>query len=808
MSPPSRRRPALWIASAMGAGIVADDLLAPSPGLWAAVALSAWWLVAVVLLASHHPRIRTGLLLLLAMTAGGLRSHQATKLLPPHHVRHLTSWGERGLLIGRVDGSPELRGEGENQRLRLTLRAESWQPEKGRRRRLSGQVLVSLREPTISVDGNDRLQLRCRLTRPQPARNPGAFDYRRFLALQGVHATTSVYRGDALSVEALPDRWWRQQIIAPLRRSASRSLVAHLSGAPAGLLRGMLLGDRHAIPEEVETLFRRTGLAHALVISGLHVGLVALFFFTAFRILRLPPAAAYLATTAVLVLYAFVTDLQPPVVRSTVMAAVIMVGRVSGRRGEVFNSLGLAALVILALWPASLLTLSFQLSFGATLAIVGLHGPLRRCLPGSWSDEERFVGRWIVSPACVSLAAQLGTGPFIAWHFQQFAPISLLANLVVVPLLGLCVGLGLLAVLGGSIWPPIALPFAGANYVSLTALIETVDAFARVPPLTTPRPEPLFLGCAALALVLVTRAATSRRARVALLLLLLGWANLSLWSQLLRPRQLEIVFLDVDQGDSAFLHFPGGRTMIIDAGIRSRRIDFGERVVTPFLRHRGITRVDVVIASHPHADHIGGLVHLLEEVEVGHYVDSGQQYDTWTARRVHELIAERGISYHRVRAGDSLAGLNGVAGLVLHPTEDFVTEEGRSPHGLNNGSVALRLNYGGAGILFTGDIEAETEPAMQAWRERLRADVLKGAHHGSRTSSGPGFLDAVDPRLAILSVGARNKFGHPAAEVLARLAERGTAVYRTDGCGAVSLYIDVEGGLQVEPMVGETCVGD
>ena len=310
----------------------------------------------------------------------------------------------------------------------------------------------------------------------------------------------------------------------------------------------MLLGDKHSIPAEVAARFRATGLAHALIISGLHVGLVALFFFTAFRLLRLPPTPAYLATTAVL--DAFVTDLQAPVVRSSVMAGIIMIGRAVGRRGEVTNSLGLAALVILSLWPTSLLTLSFQLSFGATLAIVSLHGPLRRCLPRAWADEERFVGRWIVSPACVSLAAQLGTGPLIAWHFQQFAPVSLPANLIVVPLLGVSVGLGLLAVLAASIWLPAGLPFDGANYQVLTALIETVDALVLVPPLTTPRPDTLFLVCAALATVLVAKAAGSRRARVALVVLMLTWANLSLWPWLLMPPHLEIVFLNVGQGDS------------------------------------------------------------------------------------------------------------------------------------------------------------------------------------------------------------------------------------------------------------------
>jgi competence protein ComEC len=794
------------MALALGLGIVADDRLAAALPVWGGIAGGAWLLAAATLLLWRRRRLTTGLLLLVGIGAGGLRHHQATRLSPPHHVRYLSAWGERGLLIGRVDGDPEPRGEGDKRRVRLALNAESWQPEGGAHRPVSGQGLVTLYVPAVAADGGDRLWLRCRLTRPQSERNPGAFDYRRFLALQGIHATASVAAAaDVEAVEVLPDAWWREQIIDPVRRAARRALGAHLSGAPAGLLRGMLLGDKHSIPSEVAARFRATGLAHALVISGLHVGLVALFFFTAFRLLRLPPAPAYLATTAVLVLYAFVTDLQAPVVRSCVMAATVMIGRAVGRRGEVTNSLGLAALVILSLWPTSLLTLSFQLSFGATLAIVSLHGPLRRCLPRAWADEERFVGRWIVSPACVSLAAQLGTGPLIAWHFQQFAPVSLPANLVVVPLLGLSVGLGLLAVLAGSIWLPAGLPFDGANYLVLRALIETVDAFAHVPPLTTPRPDTLFLGCAALATILAAKIPGSRRARAALIVLLLMWANLSLWPRLLAPPQLEVVFLDVGQGDSAFLRFPDGGTMIIDAGTRSRRFDFGERVVVPFLRHRGVRRVDVVVASHPHSDHIGGLVYLLEEIEVGHYVDSGQRYDTWTANRIHELIAQKGIVYHRVKAGDSLAGLGGAGGIVLHPTADFVTADGLSPRGLNNGSLALRLDYGGTRILFTGDIEEEAEPAMQAWGQRLRAEVLKAAHHGSRTSSGPAFLDAVDPRLVVVSVGAFNKFGHPAPEVLARLTSRGTTVLRTDGCGAVTLRITADGSWQVERMVAATC---
>lgn len=791
------RRPALIAAVAFAAGILLDDAWPQSPVVWMVAAACAW-MFAAWLMRRRDDWALTICLLLTVAAAGALRHHEHTRLSPPDHVRQLEGEGV-GVLSGSVHGEPVRTGEGDRRRLRLRLQAESWWPQGGELVPLSGLVQLTLRDVDLVVDDADQLQVRARLRRPAQARNPGAFDYRRFLALQGVHAVATVPTGGVVRLQPRPGA--EQGAIAALRQVARATLTSHMSGPPAGLLRGMLLGDRQFIPADVFEQFRNTGLAHALVISGLHVGLIALFFFSGFRLLRLPVPACYLLTTMVLVCYAFVTGLQAPVVRSAVMAGVVMLGRAVGRRSDVCNGIGLAALIILSVSPASLLTLSFQLSFGATFAIVWLHGPLKACVPARWADEECFVGRWIISPLCVSVAAQLGTGPLIAWHFGQLAPVSLPANLFVVPLLGLAVALGLLTVLTGAIWTAAALPFAASNYLALTALLWLVDQFHRVPPVVTARPDALFLCMFALVLCLGVRAASCRRARVWLLLGLLAWANLALWPPLLRPPRLEVVFLDVGQGDGAFVQLPHGGTMIIDAGMRTRTMDAGQRTVVPFLRHRGIGRVDVVVASHPHSDHIGGLLHLLQNVEVGHYVDSGQRYDTWTARRIHELIRDRGITYHRVAAGDSLAGLGGAGGLVLHPTRAFVGTDGGSPEGLNNGSVVLRLDFGGRRVLFTGDIEAETEPAMRAWGARLRADVLKAAHHGSRTSSGEAFLDQVDASAAVVSVGNGNRFGHPAAEVLQRLGARGMSIFRTDRCGAVTLQIAGDGRFGTQPLL-------
>ena len=806
--PPARRRPALWAAAALGAGILAADQLAPPLSLWQWGAAVAGTLGLAGYLTARAPLPTSICLLALAACAGGLRYHQHTRLWPPHHVTRSEALGQRGVLVGRLVGeAEESEVEGER-RVRLVLEAEGWDPEEGGPRHLAGRVWVTLRGFRLPAGAGDRIWLQTRLRQPQPARNPGAFDFRRYLHLQGVHATASAYRRDQLlRVEALPAAWWRERLVLPLRRLMRGALEANLSGPPAGLLRGMLLGEKHRIPAEVADRFRHTGLAHALVISGLHVGLVALFFYTLFRLAGTPTWAASLATALVLLLYALVTDLQAPVVRASIMAAVVLVGRAISRRGEVYNSLGLAAVLILCLWPASLLTLSFQLSFGATLAIVALHGLLMSLWPPAWRDEDRALGKWVLAPLCVTVAAQLGTGPLIAWHFQQFAPVSLAANLVVVPLLGTAVSLGLLTALTAPWWPLAGAVFSGANYLALNGLMAAVDAFAALPfaSLKTPKPSALTLVLAAWTAGLLAWGLRRPRGRVLLLLTLLAWGNLAVWPLVLRDRDLEIVFLDVGQGDAAFLRFPNGRTMVIDGGLRSRRSDFGERVVIPFLQHRGVGRVDVVVASHPHSDHIGGLVHLLEQVEVDHFIDSGQAYDSWTARRLRRLIDEKGIAYHRVAAGDSLAGLGGVGAVVLHPRAAFVDAEGGSPHGLNDGSVVVRFDYGNTGVLFTGDIEEASEPALLGWGEGLRSAVLKAAHHGSRTSSGPAFVEAVGPSVCVVQVGAFNKFGHPAPEVMARFREAGARAYRTDECGAVVVRIPEEGGVSARAMVGEDC---
>jgi competence protein ComEC len=798
----------MWAALSFGSGVLCAHLVSP-PSQFHLLLIGSgcllWIALAQSLRGSGGGRSAVAISLLLAAAVGGVRYQAVTHLLPVDHVDRVGLFGAEVVIRGRVAEEPERR-EGKNRfALSLETQGVAGGMGDGKEQVVSGKVLVTLVHGLAAELGyGDRLTLRGRLLRPQPARNPSAFDYRQFLAVRDIHATISVRRPEQiLRIEPRLGRSVYTEVVLRIRNSIRRGFQADMSGARGGLLQGLLLGEKYRIPQEVQDSFRTTGLAHALVISGLHVGLVTVFFFTGLKLCRLPDRPASAMTVAVLVLYAFVTELQPPVVRATIMATAVLVGRMAGRQGEVYNSLGLAALVILSLWPADLLSLSFQLSFAATLAIVGLHGPISSLFPKFWRGEDTWTGKWLVSPLCVSIAAQIGTAPLIAYHFQQFAPISLIANLAVVPLLGLVVGLGILTALTGWWIPLVSTAFNASNYLVLTLLIEIVEGFAAVPwaSVSAPRPSPELMALAAALTVLLAHLRHRLWARRLFVCLLLGGLNTWVWGgRVVGERQLEVVFLDVGQGDAAFLQFPNGKTMIIDAGTRSSRFDNGARVVVPFLRHRNVWRVDVVVATHPHSDHIGGLVALLEQVEVAHFADSGQVYDSWTAQRLRELIRERGITYHRLAAGDSLAGLGGVGALVLHPNTDFVDAEGGSLHDLNNGSVVIRFTYGQTSLLFTGDIEEEADTFVVAWGERRRAQILKVAHHGSRTSSRPLFVEWADPEIALISVGPRNKFGHPAPEVVARYQRRGVQVYRTDHCGAVIFTVDTE-GYEIEAMV-------
>jgi competence protein ComEC len=260
--------------------------------------------------------------------------------------------------------------------------------------------------------------------------------------------------------------------------------------------------------------------------------------------------------------------------------------------------------------------------------------------------------------------------------------------------------------------------------------------------------------------------------------------NLLIWIKALSPPSqiLEVTFLDVGQGDSIFIQFPRKGNILIDGGSAWREYDSGERVIAPFLRKKGIKRVDLIVLSHPHLDHVGGLIYVIKNFKIGLILSNGQMHNSYTYQKFLETVKKKNIPYKIGRWGQKIEGYKGVEIYILHPREPLIKNTNSD---LNNNSLVIKLTYKKISFLFTGDIEREAESDLLRLGEILKSTVLKVPHQGSRTSSTEEFLEAVKPKIAVISVGKKNRFHHPHSLALKRLKKFGIKVYRTDKDGAV-----------------------
>lgn len=782
------RRPAFYTAICFATGTLLQTYVnVPVACIWISCLLALAGATAAFCLNTKYGA--SAILMVLLVLLGMLYLEVRGNLVAGNHFLHVGASHE-SVFSGTLVSEPEQLEKGWRAQFEVTsiARADTiWHT--------SGRVLVRVADGIPLTTYGDSLVIKGLLELPSPARNPGGFDYRTYLKNRGIRGLLYVSRDSQIvDLIEMSGVWWMRAVL-PVRQTIQGAIDQNLSGGPAALLKGILLGDKRAVPDDIRLAFTRCGINHVLAVSGLHVGLIAAVVFFGLRLLGAARCLNVLATIVVLVLYAFVTGLPPSVIRACVMASLVLLGQLGRWDTDGWNALGVAGLFGLVIRPMDIMDVGFQLSFVATAGIMLLYQPILDRMP---KTEKRWINNAIWAPLAVSIAAQLATMPLIVTYFGLVSVIGLVANLIVVPLIGASAALGVLTILCYPItfWGSTLLN--GANW----ALLEVALYFAHQ--LAKPEWASFWLPALpvyqwvlyGLVITLFLPMCKIKVWRFAVCTGILLVANYAVWVPFAFPRHaLEIYVLDVGQGDSIFLRFPNGKTMLVDGGIRTQHQDMGARVVLPFLRSKGISKIDVMVGSHAHSDHIGGLISVLENIPVAHYLDSGQPANTWTSREIYRLLEKYQVEYQAVAAGDSLVGLGGAGGLVLHPVPAFVDQE--ASHGLNDGSVVLRLDYQGIRFLLTGDIEKETDAALLRWGERLHAHILKAAHHGSRTSSSEGFMHGVSARWVAVSCGIRNKFRHPSPEVITRYKAQGLKVYRTDLSGAIRFQIE-KGGVSVK----------
>jgi competence protein ComEC len=587
-------------------------------------------------------------------------------------------------------------------------------------------------------------------------------------------------------------------------RLSAQQRVQALWKERAPLVDALLLADTDGLTPDVRDRYAASGLAHLLAISGSHVVLVAALALLLCGILRLPAAPSAYIAAGITCAYVLFLGAPHPAARSAIQLLLVLAARRLQRPSHPLALLGCAALALLAVDPLAIGQAGFQLSFAGILGILVLGPRLSVGIAG--------LPRVLREPLAAGTAATLATMPVSAWHFGQIAPIGVIANLLAVPIVSLAVPALTLALLASHISAPAAAFLAsggslllealdgsaslaaaapyGHAWVSRQALIGSLTAVAigwlliRNLPRTSPRrssfgrgPDP-----------------GMRPALRGSVAACAGLAGLIAWPLLadFTPARLEIFAIDVGQGDAIAVRTPDDRWVLVDAG-PGGLADAGRRKLVPFLRRRGANRLEALILTHPHADHIGGAPAVFDALEVRTVVDPAMAFAGSGYLDVLRGAAAEGATWLPSRRGRELRIGEVVLTFLNHGGELDGTDDA------NEFSVAFRLSYRDFAAVFLGDAPAALERLISAReREGMRAQLLKVGHHGSATSTSAELLDAVRPQLAVISAGRQNRYGHPARATLERLEAARVRILRTDREGSLRITVAPDGSMQVD----------
>ncbi|PYP19400.1 MAG: DNA internalization-related competence protein ComEC/Rec2 [Gemmatimonadetes bacterium] len=565
----------------------------------------------------------------------------------------------------------------------------------------------------------------------------------------------------------------------PRGRGALRDRITERSrrlfGTRAPLVDALVIARRAELDAELRERYTRSGLAHLLSISGLHVAFFAAWLNVLLVRLRFTPRARFVAGTVVMLAYVWLLGFPAPATRSAAMLVLLDIAKLRQRVVAPRGFVALAALCVMLGDPWSVQSIGAWLSVAAVVAVI-------------WAGRATERHPRLVRLFAPAAAATLLTAPITAYAFGTVAPIGVVANLVAIPLAGVAVPGLMVALLLSSSW------LAAGSGLCLALLDLVAKGAAALPGghfimIAGPRAAALWLAVLGVAWWLWNspRRRWTIAARVSLTAAFLSLTSLfAVFPRLSDCQCLTVTFLDVGQGDAVALRTPAGRWVLIDGGPRGPYGDAGRRVVVPFLRSHGATQLAAIVATHAHLDHFGGLPAVLDTFDPAFVLEPGEPVPDAGYLGFLSAVESDGAEWRAARRGDRME-LDGVTIEVLSPDSAWAV----SQTDINEQSVVLLVTYGSTRLLLAGDAGMPTE--MQLAGRVGHVTLLKVGHHGSRWATSDRWLDELQPEDAVISVGARNRYGHPAPEALARLRAHGIRVFRTDELGTITFSAKING---------------
>lgn len=660
-------------------------------------------------------------------------------------------------------------------------------------------------------------------------RNYGGFQYKEYLKSLKIYGTIKANQLKVLSRNRFNDIFSLANQVSSMMK---QKIDSSIEERHAAIIKGIIFGDGSDIEEEIQENFRISSISHILAVSGMHVSYLVIGMQLFLKSI-IGKRKTRFVTIAFLISYMFITGFSPSVVRASIMNILLIGGEILYRKNDSWTSIAISLFLILIYNPFLIENIGLQFSYIGTMGIMILHKSIFKFLKNikiknrKWKYKFNrkvifFISK-IKEILAVTLSAQLAIFPIMIYHFNLLGVYFLISNLLVSVIIGPIIILSTIFIVFSFIFNPISkvicivLKFFIQMLIIITNLAELPFSKLYLP---TPKIWMILLyyiliiifnfiyhiydslklnhtqirvkNLIALAKYNIFLNKKKYRLRIMIIIIILLFS----FFQCI-PKNLEINFVDVGQGDSTFIVTPRNKTILIDGGgSTTDEFDVGKSTLLPYILDKGYTKIDYIFISHFDQDHVGGILTILQEIKVKKVIISKQGENTENYQKFLEVIKEKGIPVTIVKKGDRVKIEKEIYFDILWPTSELIQE-----NKINNNSLIMKMYYYNFSVLFTGDIEGKAEKKIletyKNEKDKLVSHVLKVAHHGSKTSTIKEFLDAVNPKIALIGVGKNNMFHHPSEEVIDELKEYGISIYRTDERGEITIHVNRQGNFKM-----------